>query len=328
MKTPNLARSQGRASSALVLTGVLLTTLLTACQTDSDTQALGTLERDRIRLTATANEVVREIHVKEGDRVALGDALMQLDDRTQQAQLDQAKAEFANAKAYLLQLKNGARQEELASYRARIVSAEEQLLQRQKDHVRAVALVAKKMLGQADLDRALADRDAAQAALEDAREQLLLLEHGTRFEEIQQAEAQWRAAESQVVVMEKQLSDLAVIATRDGVIDSLPWNLGERVSVGTALVVLLADDAPFVRVYIPETKRASVAVGDVVSVSVDGVEGAFEGVFKRIQSDPAFTPYYALTEEDRSRLMYLAEVQLGREAADLPSGLPAQVFLP
>ncbi|MAZ89884.1 MAG: hypothetical protein CL693_19790 [Cellvibrionaceae bacterium] len=328
MKPPNLARSQGRASSALVLTGVLLTTLLTACQTDSDTQALGTLERDRIRLTATANEVVREIHVKEGDRVALGDALMQLDDRTQQAQLDQAKAEFANAKAYLLQLKNGARQEELASYRARVVSAEAQLLQRQKDHVRAVALVAKKMLGQADLDRALADRDAAQAALEDAREQLLLLEHGTRFEEIQQAEAQWRAAESQVVVMEKQLSDLAVIATRDGVIDSLPWNLGERVSVGTALVVLLADDAPFVRVYIPETKRASVAVGDVVSVSVDGVEGAFEGVFKRIQSDPAFTPYYALTEEDRSRLMYLAEVQLSREAADLPSGLPAQVFLP
>ncbi len=328
MKTPNLVFDLGSSSRVVVLLSVLMMTLLTACQTDSETQALGTLERDRIRLTATVNEVVREIFVKEGHRVEVGDSLMQLDDRAQQAQLDKAKAELDSAKAYLLQLNNGAREEELASNRARVVSAQALLLQRQKDHVRAVTLVAKNMLGQADLDRALADRDAAQAALNDAREQLLLLEHGTRFELIQQAEAQWRAAESLVLEMEKHLSDLAVIATRDGVVDSLPWNLGERVSAGTALVVLLADDAPFVRVYIPETKRATVAIGDAVRVSVDGVSRSFEGVFKSIQSDPAFTPYYALTEEDRSRLMYLAEVQLGSDAADLPSGLPAQVFLP
>ena len=35
-----------------------------------------------------------------------------------------------------------------------------------------------------------------------------------------------------------------------------------------------------------------------------------------------------MTEEERSRLMYLAEVQLPESEAHLPNGVPAQVELP
>ena len=46
-----------------------------------------------------------------------------------------------------------------------------------------------------------------------------------------------------------------------------------------------------------------------------------------IRSEPAFTPYYALTGKDAARLSYLAEVSLDRDAADLPAGVPVRVEL-
>lgn len=298
------------------------------CESDSQSEALGTLERDRIRLSATASELINEVFVSEGQQVTLGQSLLQLDDRALQAQVGQAKAELERTEAFLQQLKNGARVEELASSQARVASAEALVLQRTKNYDRAVALEAKKVLGQADLDRALAERDSSIAALEDSREQLMLLQRGTRVEELQQAQAQWQAAVSGLALIEKQLSDLTIVATRSGRVDSLPWNLGERVSVGSPLVVLLAEGNPFVRAYIPEGKRAGVKVGQAVVVTVDGAKAPLQGTISRLQSDPAFTPYYALTEEDRARLMYLAEIQLGDDAKHLPSGLPAQVQLP
>jgi HlyD family secretion protein len=43
----------------------ILITLLTACQTDEDNLPLGTLERDRVTLTATANEIIRDLPVRQ-----------------------------------------------------------------------------------------------------------------------------------------------------------------------------------------------------------------------------------------------------------------------
>jgi HlyD family secretion protein len=45
-----------------------------------------------------------------------------------------------------------------------------------------------------------------------------------------------------------------------------------------------------------------------------------------VSHEAAFTPYYALTERDRGRLSYLAEVTLtDGDARGLPTGVPVQV---
>jgi HlyD family secretion protein len=71
-----------------------------------------------------------------------------------------------------------------------------------------------------------------------------------------------------------------------------------------------------------------VKVGDELVVRVDGLEKTITGRLRWIASEPAFTPYYALNQEERARLMYLAEVQLPDSEAHLPNGVPAQVELP
>ena len=61
-----------------------------------------------------------------------------------------------------------------------------------------------------------------------------------------------------------------------------------------------------------------------VRVVVDGVTEPLTGRLRWISKEPAFTPYYALNEQDRARLVYLAEIDLPDGAQDLPSGLPLQ----
>jgi HlyD family secretion protein len=68
--------------------------------------------------------------------------------------------------------------------------------------------------------------------------------------------------------------------------------------------------------------------GRRVAVSIDGVEGVLDGTVRYISAEAAFTPYYALTQTDRARLSYLAEVALDDpRAAKLPVGVPVQVTM-
>ncbi len=65
-----------------------------------------------------------------------------------------------------------------------------------------------------------------------------------------------------------------------------------------------------------------------VTVRIDGFEETFAGRVRSVSHDAVFTPYYALTERDRSRLSYLAEVELlDPKARDLPTGIPVEVVL-
>jgi HlyD family secretion protein len=94
------------------------------------------------------------------------------------------------------------------------------------------------------------------------------------------------------------------------------------------VAVLLTGDRPHARICIPEPARVRLAVGDPVSIALDGTDAVFEGRLRWISDEPAFTPYYALNREQRSRLVYLAEVDPPPDAAGLPTGVPVTADLP
>jgi HlyD family secretion protein len=120
-----------------------------------------------------------------------------------------------------------------------------------------------------------------------------------------------------------------VRAPRPGIVEALPYELGERPAAGRAVAVLLADGAPYARVYVPEPLRSRFAAGAQVELTVDGQDRRYRGVVRYVSAEAAFTPYYSLTQKDRSRLAYAAEIDLvEQEAARLPTGLPVQVLAP
>lgn len=308
--------------------GVLLCAVVALCGcAKSSPQALGTLEYDRINLPAPAAERIIEVAARDGQRVQAGQLLLKLDPSHTQAELAADLADVQRQSEVLRELQIGPRAEDIAKARANLSSAQAQERSAQAYYRRLQPLAKPGYVSAVDLDRARADAgndegqvNAAQAALDE-------LLHGSRPEDIAQAESSLAASKAQAEAQRVLLGKLDVVAPRAGIVDSIPYKLGDQAPVGSPLVILLVGNAPYARIYVPEQQRANVQVGDTLTVHVDGVKQLLQGRVRMIRSEPAFTPYYALTGADAARLSYIAEVQLGPDAANLPAGLPLRADL-
>jgi len=307
----------------------VLAALVAGCSSNDGAREMhGTLERDRLELIAESSERIVEVAVHEGDRVVAGDLLLRQEAGTMQARLDQARAAVAEAERRLADAVAGPRQREIDEARAALGGAESTFATEQKEYQRVDALVEQKLLSAASRDQAQARRDAALANRDQARARLRLLQEGTRPEQVREAEAVVARSRAALTELETSAARYRVLAPRDGRVEALPYKLGERPPAGAPLVVMLADGAPYARIYVPEPLRAQVMAGQAVNVTMDGVDGSLRGVVRYVSAEAAYTPYYALTQQDRSRLSFLAEVVLDDpRAADLPVGLPVQVTL-
>ncbi len=189
---------------------------------------------------------------------------------------------------------------ELASASAREREAQATAKQAARDLTRVLKLRAEETLAAADEDKARAAADSAAAAV--------------------------RAARAETEVLRLRRARLDVRAPTDGRVDALPFKLGDQPPQGAVLVSVLSGAAPFARLYIPASQRATLAVGDNCMATVTGRTEKFNARMRSIEAEPLFTPYYALTGDDASRLVYRAEAVLTDEAAaTLAAGLPVEV---
>jgi len=305
----------------------LLCLVAAACRRDpAAIPAVGTLERDRIELVAEADEPIVAVRVREGDSVAEGDVVLVLDDRRLAAQLARAQALRDESAARLAELERGPRAERIREARARLAETESAVRNSQREYERASALEKQAFESAARGDQMLAQRDQAIARRDQARESLAALERGTTSEELDQARGNLGAAEAALADARVRLDRLQVRAPRPARVDALPFELGERPPAGAVVAVLLADDPPYARVYVPETVRARISNGSRAKVRVAGRDGELEGRVRTLAHDAAFTPYFALTQYDRGRLSYLAEVEVtGAGQENLPIGAPVEV---
>jgi HlyD family secretion protein len=298
-----------------------------ACRRDpADIPAVGTLERDRIELVAESNEPIVSLEVKEGDAVAAGDVVLALDGSRLTAQVTRERATRDQLAARLAELERGPRAERIREARARLVEAESQVQDTARDYERARVLTKNDVMAPAQGDTLRARRDQALARRDQARASLEALETGTTAEELAQARSGLAASQASVADIEVRLERLTVRAPRAGRVDSLPFERGERPPAGAVVAVLLASDPPYARVYVPEAVRARISTGTQARVRLAGRDGELAGHVRELAHDAAFTPYYALTQYDRGRLSYLAEVEVtGPGAEDLPTGVPVEV---
>jgi HlyD family secretion protein len=198
----------------------------------------GTVETRTISLGSRAGGRVHQVMVKEGDRVARGDAVVVLEPGDWPSQLQQAEAQRAIAEATLDKLKAGARPEEIAAAKARADSAQAMLQETtagarseevataqarldaqqvavdkaSKDAERLHKLAGAGAAVPADVDNADLAVKAALAQRDALAHQLDELKHGSRREQVAQATA--RAAEqrasAQLVTAGSRVEDIRV----------------------------------------------------------------------------------------------------------------------
>ncbi|MCG6539722.1 HlyD family efflux transporter periplasmic adaptor subunit [Pseudomonas sp. KSR10] len=307
--------------SRVLLVALLLLGLI-GCEAKND-KLLGTLEWDSISLPAEASEIMLSVNVNEGDHVAAGQLLLELDARRHDARIAQARGQVDQAAAQFAELSNGARSETIEAARARLARSRAEQTDTERSFQRIAALYQRKQVAIAELDRSRAARDQARASVRSAEAQLSELTNGTRTERLDQATAALDAARANLNLLQIGREHLSLRAPRAGLVDALPFKTGDQPPAGAELVRLLVGDAPYARVFIPASQRAQIHIGDGMQVWVEGVDQPFAAHVRSIRSEASFTPYYALTGDDASRLSYRAELVLeGAEAQRLPAGLP------
>lgn len=140
-----------------------------------------------------------------------------------------------------------------------------------------------------------------------------------------EAVAQLAEKKARVLQAQKRLDDLTIRSQVSGVVDQLPFELGERVPAGGVVAVIIAEEKPWVRVWMPSRVVMLANPQLEVSVRIQGMKEWYKGRLEYISRQPEFTPHYALTERESAHLVYESRVVLVEAPSDLRPGLPAEV---
>jgi len=303
---------------------LLLLSVLVSCN-EAPLIAVGQLESDRVELVAEFAEPIVAIPILEGDPVESGVVVVRQDTARLDLRMAEAMANIARIEAVLAEQNSGPRQEQIEAATATLGDAQIQLDFRTREYDRLSGLRERNLTSLESVDQAQQLMESAAVRILFAQAQLDELEAGTRIEQIEQTQHSLQQAQAQLASLELDRSRLSITAPSKAIVDSLPFEVGERPRPGDVVAVLLSGEQPYARIYVPEQQRLQLAAGKMVQLTVDGLTSPLQGRVRRIATEASFTPYFSLTERDRGRLSYVAEIILPEMPDRLPDGLPVQL---
>src|SRR5262249_55349006 len=203
---------------------------LAGCSRDGDAiRGSGTIEMDEVDVASLVGGRLLRLSVLEGDTVRAGDTLAVLDRGEVSADLAAQAAQAERAQAQARDLQQGSRPAELVIARESQRAANADLALAKTEYDRTEQLVKTGVSPPADLDRARAQRDAAQARAASAAEQVRLQEEGFRRQQVTAAKQGAAAAAAQLAGARSRADELVVTAPRSGVVLLVHYRAGELV---------------------------------------------------------------------------------------------------
>ena len=304
---------------------VAAASILSACDRQAEgTEASGTIEFTQTDVAGTAPARVERILVKEGATVHAGDTLVVLTQTGLPQDIQQRRSRVAAAEAELNDLLRGARPEEVERARADLRSATSEADRTAGDSVRLARLLAVGGISQSAFDASANAARVAGARRDAVREALELLQAGARPDRIAAARAAVAAARAQLAMGEAAAGDLVLTAPAAGQVLARHAEPGEVLPAGIPVLSLGDASHAWVRVYVTSPVFASIKVGDVVPLTIDGLEGeTFPSRVTALATAAEFTPRVALTEKERADLLFGVKLELSDTTGRLKAGLPA-----
>ena len=217
-----------------------------------------------VKITAEVNGQITQLPVKEGDVVAQGDLLVQLNPDIYDAALLRAEASLNSARS------------NLASARAQVAQGEANFFAATKAFERGEALLLQKVISQAEFDQTQASYLTAKANVTSAEEN------------VRSAEFAIRSAEASVQEAKDNLGRTTLRAPQAGVVTALSKEVGESVQGNgftAGEVILNVSDLRTmeVNVEVNESDIVRIHLGDEAEVEVDAYLGeTFSGTVTEI----------------------------------------------
>ncbi|MFN7957728.1 MAG: HlyD family efflux transporter periplasmic adaptor subunit [Holophagaceae bacterium] len=287
----------------------LLPLVLMACQRDRRPLLNGRVEAYLTDLGPRVGGRLVELNVREGQRVKAGDLLARVAAEELDAAVLRDQAGFDSADARRLELDRGSRAEAIAQGEARVRDAEAVLKLAEENLKRTASLARDRILSQAELDRAAADRDRAAANLNLQSKALLELRAGARIEQRQAGGAEARKAQAVLHQSRLQAGFTEVRAPFDGVVTHRLREPGSVISPGQPVLTLARLDQLWVRIYLPQALQGQTRLRAPVTV-MTADQRLLEASLDEIGSESEFTPKMVESREERVNLVYPARVNL------------------
>jgi HlyD family secretion protein len=242
----------------------------------------GTLVPENIRwITAQASARVERKLVEAGDRVQMGQLLLDLSNPDLQIQTMQAEQQVRQAQIDLLNLKTNLRSA-LLTQQGAVASTRTQYVSATQEAMAADSLVKLKLISTFEMANRKAQAEEFTTRLRVEQERLQLME--------QAIDSQISVQSSQVVQLkaiaarqQARLSSLEVRAPENGVLQDLTLQLGQWVPEGTTLAKVVQPGNLKAVLRIPESQAKDVALGQ--TAVIDTRNGLVKGRVAR--KDPS-----------------------------------------
>jgi len=298
---------------------------LGGCSRDGDAiRGSGTIEMDEVDVASLVGGRLLRLSVLEGDTVRAGDTLAVLDRGEVSAALVQQAAQAEQAQAQARDLQQGSRPAELVIAREAQRAANADLELARTEFARTEQLAKSGVAAPADLDRARAARDAAQARAAGAAEQVRLQDEGYRRQQVTAAKQGAAAARAQLAGAQSRADELVLTAPRSGVVLLVNYRTGELVPASSPVLTLGDPDSLWMRVFVAAPLLTRLRLGAAAEVRPVGVSKPFAGRVVSISPEAEFTPRAALTEEEQANIVFGVKLVLERTGGALKPGLPAE----
>ena len=288
----------------------------------------GTIEAVEVDVVPEVAGRLLERRVDQGDQVAAGDLIGQIDPEAFRLALAETDAAIQKARAQLDLLSSGYRREEIASASSDVAEAEARVVQAASRLKRVTELVAQQVATQDDLEVAQRDLDAARARAASLSDRQALLKGGYRIEEVAAARADLARL---TALRERQALDLDRATVRSPITGTVTEKLmepGEYARPGSPIVSVADLENLYTWVYVNEVELASLKLDQEVYVRIDGRPGHdYPGRIVYISKVSEFTPRNVQTAEDRIQLVFGVKVAVANQHGELKVGIPADVVL-
>jgi RND family efflux transporter MFP subunit len=231
----------------------------------------GTLDAyDRATVGAKVSGRLQYLAVDLGSRVSRGQLIARIDPADYNIRLQQAEAGLAQARVRLGLPPEGSSDGVDPSNTPPVREARAVLEEARASRERYSSLLASGLISKADFDQVQAQARVAESRYQDSLEEI----------RNRQAVASQRRAE--VALARQQLSDTAVVAAFDGVVQQRIASLGEYLAAGAPVVELVKIDPLRFRAEVPERDAAMIRIGQTVQLAVDGTPRPYTGRVTRI----------------------------------------------
>ncbi len=298
-------------------------------------QVQGKVEQVIVPHYSEVSGKIAELYVQQGQTVQAGDVLAVIDRSAQQNTIAQLEQVLLQQQATLEQAMNGAEPAAIRQAQSAVKAAQASYNTARLHYDNLAANLEKTAalyeiggISRQDYD-ALAQQvqtaqnavTAAEAQVESAQQQVILLSGGSDASAVKKAQAAVAQTELQLAQAKDVLEHHTIRATCNGTAVSVNYTAGAMIASGGDLAEITDEAQTYVLAYVPEEALASISHGDTLQITFDGAE--YSGTVSFIDLEAVYTPEEFQTAMQKSQKEFKIKLSVDSKSPARPGQMVA-----